>query len=201
MDLNAIVKVFNKKGFKARAYESIGQVTEMLKKEIAPDQSIGVGGSMTVKQSGITDILRGRGNRVYFHWEVDKSEVSSIRKAASKADVYLCSSNAVTEDGKLVNIDGIGNRVASMFYGPDKVYIICGRNKIVNNEEDAVERIKTKACPPNAERLNLSTPCRKIGKCSDCDAPDRMCSVKVVIERPPAGKDINVVFVNEDLGY
>lgn len=201
MDFSAIVELFNKKGFKARAFDNIGQVVKALEEEITSDQSVGVGGSVTVKQSGITDILRARGNTVYFHWEVDKSEINRVRKLASQADVYLSSSNAVTADGKLVNIDGTGNRVASMFYGPDRVYIICGRNKIVDNEEQAVERIKEKACPPNAERLGLNTPCRKTGRCHDCYSTDRMCSVKVVMERCPKGKEINIMFVDQDLGY
>jgi hypothetical protein len=201
MDFNGIIQVFNKRGFKARAFDSIEQVKEVLQEEIAPGQSVGVGGSMTVKQSGITDMLRARGNTVHFHWEVDKSEINRVRKLASQADVYLSSSNAVTADGKLVNIDGYGNRVASMFYGPDRVYVICGRNKVVENEDKAVERIKTKACPQNAERLNRNTPCRKTGRCHDCFSDDRMCSVKVVIERCPKSKEINIMFVDEELGY
>lgn len=201
MDFDSILKVFNERGFKARAFDNIDQVVKVLEKEIGPEQSVGVGGSITVKQSGITDILRARGNIVYFHWEVDKSEIGKTRKLASQADVYLCSSNAVTADGKLVNIDGTGNRVASMFYGPDRVYIICGRNKVVENEEQAVERIKNEACPPNARRLALRTPCSKTGRCHDCDSPDRMCSVKVVMERCPKGKEINLMFVDQDLGY
>jgi len=201
MDFGEIVQVFNKRGFKARAYDNIEQVKEVLKEEIAPDQSVGIGGSMTVKQSGISDMLRARGNTVYFHWETDKSEINRVRKLASQADVYLSSSNAVTADGKLVNVDGDGNRVASMFYGPDRVYVICGRNKIVDNEDQAVERIKTKACPPNAERLNRDTPCRKTGRCHDCTSPDRMCSIKVVMERCPKTKEINIMFVDEELGY
>lgn len=201
MDFSGIVQVFNKRGFKARAFDNIEQVKKALSDEIAPGQTVGVGGSVTVKQSGITDMLRAQGNTVYFHWEVDKSEINATRKLASQADVYLSSSNAVTSDGKLVNIDGYGNRVASMFYGPDKVYLICGCNKIVENEDQAVERIKTKACPPNAERLNLNTPCRKTGRCHDCFVDDRMCVIKVVMERCPKGKEINIMFVDQELGY
>lgn len=201
MDFEQIVKTYNERGFKARAFNNIGQVVKVLEEEITPDQSVGVGGSMTVKQSGITDILRARGNTVYFHWEADKSEIDKVRKLASQADVYLSGSNAATADGKLVNIDGDGNRVASMFYGPDRVYVICGRNKVVENEEQAVDRIKTEACPKNAERLGRKTPCRKTGRCHDCDSPDRMCSIKVVMERCPKGKEINVMFVDQDLGY
>lgn len=201
MNFETIVEVYNKKGFKARSFENIEQVVKVLEEEIGGDQSIGVGGSMTVKQSGITDILRARGNTVYFHWDVEKSEINKVRKLAFGADVYLVGTNAATLDGKLVNIDGTGNRVASMFYGPDRVYVICGKNKIVDDEEAAVDRIKTEACPLNAERLGLKTPCRKTGRCHDCDVPDRMCSVKVVMERCPKGKEINVMFVNQELGY
>ncbi len=201
MDFETIVKVYNKKGFNARAFENIEQVVKVLEEEIKQNQSVGVGGSMTVKQSGITDILRARGNTVYFHWEEDASKASQIRKLASQADVYISGTNAATVDGKLVNIDGFGNRVSSMFYGPDKVYIICGKNKITKDEEAAEDRIKTVACPLNAKRLKLNTPCKKTGRCHDCDVPDRMCSVKVVLERCPKGKEINIMFVDQELGY
>lgn len=201
MDLNEIAKTFNKRGFKAQVFENIGQVNDVLLKEIEAGQSIGIGGSMTVHESGISELLKKRGNKVYFHWEVPPEKRNEIRELAAHADVYLSSSNAVTKDGKLVNIDGTGNRVAAMFYGPDRVYIIFGRNKIVENEEEAVERIKTVACPKNAERLNRNTPCRKTGKCYDCLGEDRMCNVKVVIECPPPGKEINIMLVDQELGY
>lgn len=201
MHYDKVSAVFNKRGFKARVVGSIEDACKIVLEEVQPDQSVGVGGSVTVKESGLTDMLRERGNKVYFHWEVEKSRMDETRKLASQADVYLVSSNAVTEDGKLVNIDGIGNRVASMFYGPDKVYIICGRNKIVKNEEEAVHRIKSVACPKNAERLDWKAPCRKTGKCHDCLGEYRMCVIKVVLEYCPPGKEINLILVDQELGY
>lgn len=201
LDFSQIAETFNKRGFKARVFDNIEEVKKVILEEIAPDQSVGVGGSMTVKESGLTGLLRERGNRVFFHWEVDRAKMDETRKLASEADVYLVSSNAVTKDGKLVNIDGIGNRVASMFYGPDRVYVICGKNKITENEEEAVNRIKTIACPKNAERLNRNTPCRKTGKCYDCHVEDRMCCIKVVLEYCPSGKEINIMLVDQELGY
>lgn len=201
MDFTQVLDAFNRKGFIARAFDSIDQVNEVLMREISPGESVGIGGSVTVKESGIYHLLKERGNAVFFHWEEDKSRQREIRKLASQADVYLSSSNAITTDGKLVNIDGIGNRVASMFYGPDRVYIVCGKNKIVENEQEAVKRIKRVACPKNAERLGRNTPCRKTGMCHDCRVPDRMCCVKVVIEYPPAGKEINIMLVDQELGY
>jgi hypothetical protein len=201
MDLSKVAKVFNDRGFKARTFENINQVNDIILKEVGPDLAVGVGGSVTVKSSGITDLLRQRGNRVFFHWEVPKAEAEQTRRAAFGADVYLASSNAVTMDGKLVNVDANGNRVAGMFYGPRRVYIICGKNKIVEDEEKAVDRIKTVACPKNAERLNINTPCRKTGNCHDCRVRDRMCRVKVVMEYCPPGKEINLMFVDQELGY
>ncbi|MBA1335805.1 MAG: Transcriptional regulators of sugar metabolism [Firmicutes bacterium] len=201
MDYDKISAVFNRRGFKTRVVESIEDACKIVLEEVRPDQSVGVGGSVTVKESGLTDMLRERGNKVYFHWEVEKSKIDETRKLASQADVYLVSSNAVTEDGKLVNIDGVGNRVASMFYGPDRVYVICGKNKIAKNEEEAVQRIKSVACPKNAERLDRKTPCRKTGKCHDCLTEDRMCSIKVVLEYCPPEKEINLILVDQELGY
>ncbi len=201
MNLKEVADVFNKRGFKARVFDSIQQVNDVLLEEIEPGQSVGIGGSITVNDSGIYDLLKERGNTVYFHWKVPPEERGGIRKLASEADVYLSSSNGVTKEGRLVNIDGFGNRVASMFYGPDRVYIICGRNKVVETEDEAVERTRTVACPKNAERLNRNTPCRKTGKCHDCLGEDRMCNIKVVIECPPPGKEINVMLVDQELGY
>jgi len=201
MNLKEIANTFNRRKFKARVFDSIEQVKEVLMDEIEPGQTVGIGGSITVKESGISDLLRKRGNTVYFHWEADPAERKETLIRAMYADVYMSSSNAVTKDGKLVNIDGTGNRAASMFFGPERVYIICGKNKIVENEEKAVERIKTVACPKNAERLNRNTPCRKTGECHDCMGDDRMCNVKVVMECPTAGKEINIMLVDQELGY
>ena len=118
-----------------------------------------------------------------------------------KADVYLTSSNAVIEDGRLLNIDGTGNRVAAMIFGPPRVIVIAGKNKLASDYEAALNRIQTVACPKNAERLNRNVPCRYTGKCEDCRSPERMCQFVVMIENHPDPAVIEVWLVDEDMGY
>ena len=122
-------------------------------------------------------------------------------RAASQADVYLCSANAVTEDGRIVNIDGTGNRLAALCWGPGRVVLVVGKNKVTGSLEDALERIKTKACPPNARRLGFQTPCAKLGYCTDCDSPQRICSATLILDRAPYSHPVEVVLVNQELGY
>ena len=116
--------------------------------------------------------------------------------------LFLLSANALTEDGRLVNIDGNGNRVAASINGPRQVCYVVGRNKIVaGGVDDAIARIKRCACPPNCRRLGKKTPCAATGVCADCDSPDRICKVTVVFDRKPTGVACEVVLVDEDLGY
>jgi hypothetical protein len=113
----------------------------------------------------------------------------------------LTGTNAVTLDGILVNIDGNGNRVGAMIFGPKKVIIVVGRNKIVDGSaEDAIARIKEWASPPNAMRLSKQTPCAVTGICSDCDSPQRICRITTILDRKPTLTDIHVLVVNEDMG-
>lgn len=116
-------------------------------------------------------------------------------------DLFLTSTNALTLTGNLVNIDGTGNRAASMFFGPRKIIIIAGRNKIVGSIEEGLNRIKMYAAPANARRLNLSTPCASTGFCADCNSPERICRITTILERKPLLTDIHVLVVNEDLGF
>ena len=117
-------------------------------------------------------------------------------------DLFLTSANALTADGRLVNVDGNGNRVAASIFGPKRVVFVVGRNKIVDGGIDAaIDRIKREACPPNCRRLNKKTPCAATGVCADCSSPDRICSVTVVMDRRPSRTDVQVLLVDEDLGY
>ncbi|HHW91522.1 MAG TPA: LUD domain-containing protein, partial [Firmicutes bacterium] len=116
-------------------------------------------------------------------------------------EFYLASSNALTEDGRLVNIDGTGNRVMGMVYGPRRVILVVGSNKLAGSLEAALERIHREACPPNARRLKLQTPCAATGECNDCSSPDRMCKVTTIIEGKPGATDLEVILVGEKLGY
>jgi hypothetical protein len=117
------------------------------------------------------------------------------------ADLFLSSSNAVTLNGELVNIDGVGNRVNSTNFGPGKVILVVGYNKIVEDVQEAIQRIKNVAAPLNARRLNVDVPCAKVGKCVDCNSPNRICRAIVIHERKPSLTDILVILVGEELGF
>lgn len=170
-----------------------------LLEDIELNNTIGIGGSVTIQSLNVYEELNARGNKVYWHWkEENKKETLEFAKSA---DIYLTSTNAVTIDGKLINMDGTGNRVSSMIYGHKRVYIVIGKNKICNSYEEAKYRIGSIAAPKNAERLNLNTPCRFTGECNDCDSPDRMCKAETILHKKPNGTDIIIYLINQDLGY
>lgn len=199
--VSTTIKSLNRNGIGAKYFETSQEAVDYLMSAIPSDASVGIGGSITVNSIGVVDRLKERGNRVLFHWLAKSGEEAArIRREAMMADVYMASTNALTMDGKLINIDGTGNRAAGMFFGPPKVYIVCGVNKIAKDEEAGVERIRHNAWK-NAERLKLGTPCIKVHGCVDCSVPNRMCNVKVVINRKPGLTDIEVVIINENLGY
>ena len=200
--LQNIAQKLQARGFQVQVCQTKDDAKAAALALIDDGAAVGFGGSMTVEQLGLYDTLREKGHPVYWHWKVEKDVRAEVMIKAHLADVYLCSSNAVLEDGRLLNIDGNGNRVASMFYGPKRLVMIIGRNKLCGDYDDAYARIKRDACPPNARRLGTNTPCGVTGKCTDCDSPRRMCKVTVLLERPSGLlKDAHVILVNEDLGY
>ena len=171
------------------------------------DAKVGVGGSVTIRELGLIEALTSRGNRVVHHWlpNMPFSDWLPFMTEAHNSDVYLCSSNAVTEDGKLVNTDSTGNRVASMMFGPKRVIVVAGKNKIVKDVEAGLKRLKRVAGPLNAKRHNLvELPCVSTGFCTDCASPKRICRVTTIMERAPnrvRSPNITVVLVAEDLGF
>lgn len=174
---------------------------------IPTDARVGVGGSVTIRELGLMKALTERGNRVVHHWQPDVAVKDWLPYMieAHNSDVFLCSSNAVTEDGKLVNIDSTGNRVASMIFGPGRVIVVAGRNKIVRVVDAGLKRLRSVAGPLNAKRHNLvELPCVKTGVCTDCDSPMRICRVITIMERAPnrvREPHMTVVLVDEDLGF
>ncbi|WP_165442925.1 lactate utilization protein [Senegalia massiliensis] len=188
-------------GFQVEYFDNINIVKNYLLSKIDIEMDVGIGGSMTIFDSKIHEELIKKGNKVYWHWLCDSENKNTVLQKASNSNIYLSSSNAITSEGKLINIDGVGNRVTSMVYGHDKVYILVGVNKIVENNEEAINRIKEVACPKNAERLNLNTPCRHTGKCNDCNSLDRMCNITVTLEKKPMKTDIEIIIINQKLGY
>lgn len=164
-------------------------------------KSVGFGGSATVSSMGIYELLEEKGNELHWHWKANKEKKAEERDASQKADVFLSGSNAITMDGRIINIDGTGNRLAGLIYGPSIVICILGRNKIVSSVDEGIERIKRDCCPGNARRLNLNTPCALTGKCMDCRTEARMCNVVAIHEAPTRPvKEFHVFIVNEDLG-
>lgn len=169
--------------------------------ELVGDASVGFGGSLTVDSLGIYDALAARGNTVYHHWKTPVSVDPDIYKKAIFADVYISSANAITEEGALVNIDGRGNRVAAMTFGPGRVLIIAGQNKVVENYDAAIARIRGNTSGLNARRLGIPTPCAVDLKCHGCDSPSRICRTTTLMERKPMGMDkYDIFLVEEDLG-
>ncbi len=197
--MDKVIMALKKNGFEANFFENSEDAKIHLLKEIDKNESVGIGGSMTVLDMGIYDVLVDRGNDTYWHWKAEDKK-SALEKAVN-TEVYLTSSNAITEEGKLVNKDGTGNRVASMIYGHKRVYVIVGKNKVTKNVEEAFKRIETVAAPLNAKRLNLTTPCVYTGVCSDCDSKDRICKAETILSKNPNGTQIFVYIVNEDMGY
>ncbi|HNR04603.1 MAG TPA: lactate utilization protein [Bacillota bacterium] len=195
------IEALEKHNMKASYFDDSDTAVSYLMGKIGDGATVGIGGSMTVYSLGIPQKLIERGNRVYFHWlESTPEGMDYARDKAQKADVYLSGTNALTEDGKLVNIDGLGNRVASMIFGPKKVFVLCGVNKITKDLDAALKRIKENTYK-NARRLKLDTPCAHTEKCNDCNSPQRMCSVTTIIERRPYKTEFEVIIIGKELGY
>lgn len=182
--------------------EAVKQVLEIIPKS----QSVGIGGSMTIKDLKIYEQMLQRGYTVYSHWlGKDEMDVSQFEKERT-ADVYLCSANALMVRGSLVNTDGLGNRVSYLFHGPKKIVVVCGKNKLVEGSyDDAIGRIKAVAAPKNVRRLGFEkNPCYITGRCHDCCSDDRICCVTTIIDEPtkyPFEREYHIVIVDEDLGF
>ncbi|MDT8902392.1 lactate utilization protein [Anaeroselena agilis] len=171
---------------------------------IPSEAVIAMGNSLTLRETGIFDALTdGRYNVInQFEQGISADENLRRRKQGLLADVYFTSANAVSLDGELFNIDGKGNRVAAMLFGPERVIVVVGRNKLVRDQAQAWQRLREATAPALARRLKRSTPCAVTGTCADCNSPERICRCYTVISsQMPAGKDrIHVIIVNEDLG-
>lgn len=197
------VEALKKNGFESQ-YISDGKTAcaEILNL-IPKDAKVGVGGSMTMRQIGVLDTLEKKGNVIYDHWKpgLSPEDVLKIRRAHLTCDVFLTSANAVTMEGMLVSTDGAGNRVGAMMFGPGKVIVVAGVNKVVNDLHSAFRRIKEVATPQVVKDMGLELPCAVTGFCSDCNSPMRACRATVILERKPFFSDIHVLIVGEDLGF
>lgn len=197
------VEALERNGLTAVCCETGEQAREYIISEAADASTVGLGGSLSVVGLGVADALAGQGKELLNHSApgLSREERYEVMRRQLTCDLFLTGTNALTLDGCLVNIDATGNRVAAMFFGPRKVIVVAGRNKIVDGGvAEAMERVKRWASPPNARRLNFNTPCATTGFCSNCNSPDRICRVTTIIDRKPRMTDLRVVVVNEDLG-
>ena len=201
--MRKVVEKLKAHDFEALYVKTKEEAVKEIRKYIIPDMKIGVGGSVTIRELGILDEFRARGNVIYDHWipGLSKEESLRFRKSQMTSDLFLSSVNAITMNGELVNIDGVGNRVNGTIFGPGKVVLVAGYNKIVEDVQEAIKRTKNVAAPINAKRLNIDVPCAKLGKCVDCNSPQRICRVVVIHERKPMLTDMLIILVGEELGY
>ena len=197
----AVAEAMKKRGFEAY-YVSTAEEAREKALELIPENSVvSWGGSMTIDEIGLKQAVIDRGCKVINRDEAESPEerMELMRKALT-CDVFLMSANAISEDGQLVNIDGNGNRVAALCFGPKEVIVAAGMNKVAGNLEEAYARARKFAAPVNAQRFNLATPCGKTGLCADCLSPECICSQMVVTRRASGGR-IKVILVGADLGF
>ncbi len=183
--------------------ESREQLHDIVRSLISEDKLITAGGSMTLKESGVTDMLMNEYKGIYLDRSEGKTpeEIGDIYRKAFVSDTFFSSTNAITEEGELYNVDGNGNRVSAMIFGPKQVIIVAGVNKIVKDMEEAVRRVELVAAPKNTVRLSCETPCAKTGECAHCHSDSRICCSYVRLGQQRVPDRIKVIIVNENLGY
>lgn len=171
-------------------------------KQIPDGATVSLGGSVTLNQIGAAEALKNRKITLIWPFVQAKTpeEQRDLIQRSFATDVFLSSTNAITEDGKLYNVDASGNRVGAMLIGPKKVIVVSGVNKIVKDEEAAEKRVREWVAPQNAKRLGRKTPCAETGVCGDCSSPDRICNIYVTLKKKPSRTEFVVILVGEPLG-
>lgn len=196
-NLEQIKDILLKEGFSVSLFSTGKEAADYLDSQL-DGQTIGFGGSQTVRDLGLFERLSAH-NDCWWHWDREKKV---IPPEADAAPIYICSLNALSEDGALVNIDGRGNRVWATIAGRKKVYFLVGSNKLAPDFDAALWRARNIAAPLNARRLEKKTPCAVTGRCMNCASPDRICKTLVVFwEKPPLVDEVEVVLIDEALGY
>ena len=183
--------------------ENREQLYDIVRGLVKGDRLITAGGSVTLEESGVKTLLMNEFKGIYLDRSEGKTpdEVEDILHKAFVSDSFFASSNAVTEEGELYNVDGRGNRVSAMIYGPKQVILVVGVNKIVMDMEEAVKRVEQVAAPKNTQRLHSVTPCVKTGSCAHCRSEGRICCSYVRMGQQRVPDRIKVIIVNEPLGY
>ena len=201
MDIARVMANLYDRGFIPHYSDTGAHAVEQILELIGEKDAVGFSGSKTVETLKIPYALHNRGNKVFHKLISPETDKDELYKASRDADWLISSSNAMSEDGQLVNIDGKGNRVASMIYGPKNVIVVIGINKIAPDLNAAVDRAKNIAAPLNARRFNLSTPCTLEGKCADCRSAERICRATMILTNPTYNVNFHIIIVNENLGF
>jgi L-lactate utilization protein LutB len=197
----SVAKALHARHFEAYYCPDIQEACEKLLSLIPETDTVAWGGSQTLAEIGAQDALRARGQTL-----IDRDtaktpeERNALMSKALTADTFLMSSNAITEDGQLVNMDGNGNRVAALIYGPRQVIVVAGLNKVAKDLDAAIARVRGTAAPTNAQRFNINTPCKVTGTCADCKCPDSICANMVVTRLCKPNGKIKVILVGDNLG-
>lgn len=197
-----LIKKFNLRGIEGYYCSTREEALGTIKRFLTPDCSVTWGGSETLKEIGLLDALMDSDYIVYDRMEAKTpEEKSQMYSRIVTADYFFTSSNAITLDGELVNVDGNGNRVACLITGPKNVVVVAGMNKLTPDVASAIARVKHMAAPPNAMRLNCNTPCADIGRCVNCLTDDCICANTVVTRKSMKPGRIKVILIGEELGY
>ena len=200
--INRTLEALRKNNMEGYLINTENELIHKIQELVNEGSKVSLGGSMTLFETKIMEHLRsGRYELLDRYKEgLTADEIKEIYRKSFFCDAYFTSTNAITEEGELYNVDGNGNRVAAMLYGPDKVIVIAGVNKIVKDINEAIYRVENLAAPANAKRLNRKTPCTVTGKCMNCNSPERICREYTVIRKPVPNR-IFVLLFNEEYGY
>jgi len=198
-DIETTINALKKNNFNVEYAEKSEDIPGIILKLVPQDATIEMAGSMSVNQIKVMERLMERGNKGPAFPEPGATASPKLTPSA-RNDVLLVSTNAVTLDGKLVNVDGMGNRVTGMVYGTKQVILVVGQNKIVEDVPAALERVQQVIAPYHALNMGLPTPCSKTGKCEDCSSPARICNITTIISKKPPGPEFTIIMVGEDMG-
>ena len=197
------VKNLKKHAFDAHFVENREEARSLILEMVSGYETFGFGGSDTTRSLGVLEELKALDKTIYDHWVKvhNLEEDLDLRLRMGRCDCFFTSANAVSATGEVVNVDGVGNRTSAMAFGPKKVVIVAGMNKVTQDLESALRRVKEVAAPMRAKSLNMETPCAETGVCSDCNVPQRICRVTTILHRKPMLTDVSVILIKEDLGF
>ena len=201
MDFTTVTENLMRRGFAVSSFTSKEDAAAYLN-TVIDETTVGFGGSVTLDEMGVYESLSAH-NSCYWHWRQSEGMTErEMRNLANGARVYLSSVNGLAETGEVINIDATANRVAAILYGHEKVYLVAGKNKIAPDYDTALWRARNVASPKNAQRLGVNTPCAVKGdRCYDCQSAGRICRTLSVLWEKPFGTDIEVILIDEELGY